>query len=117
MPIASHEVLLKSRLDRGLDLLDPAHQLLDLRARAIVEQRDARAGAGGIAGRGDLRQIAVRNHPQQHGVLDVDVTAERAGEPDPIDMVGTHVLHQQPDARVQRRLRELNGAHVVLRDL
>ena len=62
-------------------------------------------------------QIAVRNHPEQHRVLDVDVTAERAGQPDPIDVIGSHVLHQQLDTRVQRRLRELNGTHIVLGDL
>ncbi len=43
------EVLLKPRLDRGLDLLDAPHHLLDLGARPAVEQRDPGAGAGGIA--------------------------------------------------------------------
>src|SRR5882762_2489624 len=43
--------------------------------------------------------------------------AERAGQPDAVDLVDAHVVHQQPDARVQRRLGELNRAYVVLGDL
>ena len=62
-------------------------------------------------------ELAVRNHAEHHRVLDVDVAAERAGEADAIDVLDAQVLHQQPDARVQRGLGELDGAHVVLRDL
>ena len=112
-----HEVLLKARLDRGFDFLHPSHQLFDFRARAVVQQRNARAGAGRIARRGDLRQIAVGNHAEHHRVLDVDMTAEGARKADPVDLLGAQVLHQQLDAGIQRGLRELNRAHVVLRDL
>ena len=82
----------------------------------VVEQRDARAGAGRVAGRGDLRQVAVGNHAEHHRVFDVDVAAERAGQPDPIDALDSQMLHQQADAGVQRGLGQLDGAHVVLRD-
>ena len=111
------EVRLESRLDRGLDLLHLAHQLLDRLARGLVEQRDARAGAGRIAGRADLRQIAVRNHAEDHGVFDVDVAAEGAGEADAVDLLDAEVVHQQPHARIERSLGELDRAHVVLGDL
>ena len=80
----SHEVLLELRLDGSLDLLHAPHQIFDGGARAVVEQGDARAGASRIAGRGYLRQIAVRNHAEHHGVFDVDVTAEGAREPDAV---------------------------------
>ena len=111
------EVMLKARLDRGLDLLDAPHQGLDDAARGRIEQRDARAGAGGIARRAHLRQIAVGKHAEDRRVLDVDVAAEGAGEADAIDVIDAEPLHEQRDAGVQRRLRELNRAHVVLRDL
>ena len=86
-------MLLELGLDRGLDLLNPPHQLLDLRAGCVVQQRNSRTGAGSVSGRGDLGKITVRNHAEQHGVFDVDVTAECAGEPYPIDVIGSHVLH------------------------
>ena len=44
----------------------------------------------------------------------VDVGAERAGEPDPVDLLDPVVVHQQPAARVQRALGQLDLAHVVL---
>ena len=55
--------------------------------------------------------------PSTMRVLDVDVAAERAGQADAIDVIGAQVLHQQLDAGVQGGLGELDGAHVVLRDL
>ena len=55
--------------------------------------------------------------PEHHRVLDVDVAAEGTGQADAVDVVDAQVVHQQPDAGVQRRLRELDRAHVVLRDL
>src|SRR5262249_15418981 len=39
-----------------------------------------------------------------------------ARQPDPVDRLDAHVVHQQPRARVERRLRELDRAHVVLHD-
>ena len=63
-----------------------------------------------------LGERAVGNHAEHHRVLDVDVAAERAGEADAVDMVDAEPLHQQPHARVERRLGELDRAHVVLRD-
>ena len=110
------EELLEARLDRGLDLLDAAHDLLDLGAGRAVEQRDARAGAGGVAGRRDVGGIAVGHEAEHERVHRVDVVAERAGEPDPVDMVDPVALAEQHAARVKRRLRELDLADVVLGD-
>jgi hypothetical protein len=39
------------------------------------------------------------------------------GETDPIDVIDAEPLHEQRDAGIERGLGELNGAHVVLRDL
>jgi len=63
-----------------------------------------------------LRQVAVWNHAENHRVLDVDVTAERTGKPDAIDVIDAEALHQQRYAGIQRGLRELDGAHVGLGD-
>src|SRR6202030_1360297 len=77
---------------------------------------DTRTGSGSIARRAYLRQVAVRYHAQNHRVLDVDVTAERTGKPDAIDVIDAEALHQQRYAGIQRGLRELDGAHVGLGD-
>ena len=62
-----------------------AHDLLDLAPRGGVQERDARAGAGGVAGRGDLLEVAIGDQAEHHRVGHVDVAAEGAGEPDPLD--------------------------------
>ena len=46
----------------------------------------------------------------------VDLAAEGAGQPDLVDGVDLELVHQQPDAGVQRGLGELDGADVVLGD-
>ena len=74
------EVLLEARLDGRLDLLDAPHERFDVAARAVVEQRDAGAGAGRVAGGADAVEVAIGNHAEHHRVLDVDVAAEGAGE-------------------------------------
>jgi len=81
------EVVLEARFDRRLHFFDSPDQGFDDAARGGIQERDARAGAGGIAGRAHLAQIAVGNHAENHRVLDVDVAAERAGEADAIDVV------------------------------
>ena len=48
------EVLLEARLDRGLDLLDPADDALDLAPRRARQQGDERARPGRVAGRPDV---------------------------------------------------------------
>ena len=74
-------------------------------------------GAGGVARRAHVLQVAVGQHAEHRRVLDVDVAAECAGETDAVDVVDAEPIHEQRDAGIQRRLRELNRAHVVLRDL
>ena len=110
------EMLLEARLDRGLDLLDAAHDGLDLAPRGARQQRDQRTRAGGVAGRPDAGEVAVGDEAQDHRVERVDLAAERAGEPDLVDGLDLEVVHQQPDAGVERGLGELDGAHVVLGD-
>ena len=88
---------------------------ISARARA-VEQRDARAGAGGVAGRRDVGRVAVGHEAEHERVHRVDVVAERAGEPDPVDVVDPVALAEQHAARVERRLGELDLADVVLGD-
>ena len=46
----------------------------------------------------------------------VDLAAERAREPDLVDRLDAGVVHQQPDAGVERGLRELDRPDVVLGD-
>ena len=108
-------MLLEARLDRGLDLVDMGDERLDLAAGGDVEERDPRAGAGGVAGRGDLGEVAVGDHAEDHRVLRRDMRAEGAGEHDPVDGVGAELVHQQPRPGVERGLRELDGADVALR--
>src|SRR5262249_50612915 len=102
--------------DRGLDLFYAADQVFDHAARLRIQQGDTRAGAGSVAGRADLREIAVRDHSEHHRVFHVDMTAEGAGESNPIYVIGAKVIHQQPYSGVERSLGELNRADVVLRD-
>ena len=59
---------LEVRLDRRLDLLDAPDDALDLRPRREVEERDPGAGSGGVAGARDLREIAIGNQAEHHGV-------------------------------------------------
>ena len=111
------EMRLEARLDRGLDLLDAADEFLDRGAGGGIEERDARPGAGGVAGRGDGLQVAVGDEAEDHRVLHVDVAAEGAGEADAIHALDAEFIHEECDARVQGGLRELDRAHVGLRDL
>ena len=48
--------------------------------------------------------------------IGVDLAAERAGQPDLVDLVDPELVHQQPDARVERGLGKLDRADVVLGD-
>ena len=112
-----HEVLLESRLDGGLDLLDRPDDALDLlaahpgRASAIRAPVPAAFPAEVTAS-----GLAVRDEPEDEGVDRVDVRAERAGEPDPVDPVDAVALHQQAAAGVERRLGQLDLPDVVLGD-
>ena len=57
------------------------------RRAAPRQQRDQRAGAGGVAGRADVGEVAVGDEPEDHRVERVDLAAERAGEADLVDRV------------------------------
>ena len=80
------EELLEVRLQRSLDLLDPAHLLLDLAAMVAVEQRHQRAGAGGVADGLHLGEIAIGDQAEHHRVFRIDEGAEGAGEADRVDL-------------------------------
>jgi hypothetical protein len=90
--------------------------VLDLGARAAVQQRDTRPGPCGVARRRHALGVAVGDEPEDERVHRVDVRPERAGESDPIDPLDPVVLHEQRAAGVERSLGELDLAHVVLRD-
>ena len=80
------------------------------------QQRDERAGPGGVAGGLHAVEVAVGDEPEDHRVERVDLAAERAGEPDLVDGLDAGVVHQQARAGVERGLGELDRADVVLGD-
>ena len=98
------EMLLEARLDRGLDLLDPPDDALDLGPGLPRQERDQRAGPGRVAGRLDVGQVAVGHEPEDHRVDRVDLAAEGAGQADLVELVDLELVHQQPDAGIQRGL-------------
>src|SRR5690242_15538317 len=109
-------MLLEQRLDRRLDLLDAAHDLLDLIARLAVEKGNARPRARGITSRLHLVERTIRNEAQDHRELHIDMTAEGTGEADAIDVIDAELVHEKPRTCIERGLGELDGAHVVLGD-
>ena len=64
----------------------------------------------------DLVERAVGDEAEDHRVFRIDVAAEGAGQLDAVDMVDAELVHQQARAGVERRLGELDGAHVGLQD-
>ncbi len=112
------EMLLEARLDRGLHFLDAPAPMSSMTRREVASSSAMRAPVpAALPAERTCAQVAVGNHAENHRVLDVDVAAERAGETDAIDVIDAEPLHEQRDAGIQRRLRQLNRAHVVLRDL
>ena len=110
-----HEMFLKPRRDRGFDFVDVLHGFFDRVARRHTAQGNPGAGACGIAGRSDLVQRRIRDHPQNHRVFRADMRAKCPGQRDLFHGFHAHLIHQQPGARVERGLRQLNGANVALR--
>ena len=88
----------------------------DLAPRRARQERDERAGPGRVAGRPDVGEVAVGDEPEDHRVDRVDLAAEGAGQPDLVELVDRELVHQQPDARVERGLGQLDGPDVVLGD-
>ena len=111
-----NEVLLEAGLDCRLDLLDLPDDALDLGPGGARQQRDQRARARRVPCRPDAPEIAVGDEPEDHRVDGVDLAAERAGEADLVDLLDREMVHEQPDAGVERGLGELDGADVVLGD-
>ena len=93
-----------------------ARDAIGVEPRAPIEQRDPRAVAGRVADRHDALQVAIRDEAEHHGVLRVDVAAERTGQDDPVHRRHAPLLHEQLDAGVQRGLAQLDGADVGLGD-
>ena len=81
-----HEILLEFRLYRGFDLLDVANGRLDLGAGSRCSA-DAMAAPVPAALPADSHgaEVAIRNQAEDHRVLRVDMAAEGAREPDPVD--------------------------------
>ena len=105
---------LKARLHCCLYFLDPTHQLLDLLAGTLVEQGNAGTRTSRIASRTHLAEIAIRDHAKHHRILDINMAAKGTRQPDAVDFVDPHSLHEQPHAGIQSRLAQLNGTHIVL---
>ena len=63
-----------------------------------------------------MRGVAVGHEAEHERVHGVDVIAEGAGEADAVDPLDPVALEEQHAARVERGLRELDLADVVLRD-
>ena len=90
--------------------------VLDLAPRRAADERDQRAGPGRVAGGLDVIEVGVGDQPEDHRVERVDLAAERAGEADLVDGLDPGVIHQQPDAGIERGLGELDRPDVVLGD-
>ena len=112
--VGSDEMFLKFGLDRCFDLVDLAHRALNFCTGADIAQRDACAGACGVAGGCHLLQRRVGNHAQHHRMQGRDMGAERAGQNDAVDLVHAARVHQQPRPGVKRRLRQLDCADITL---
>ena len=63
-----------------------------------------------------LSSGAIRDHAEGHRVERVDMAAEGAGQHDAVDRLDAEAVHQEPRACHERRLGELDRAHVVLID-
>ena len=63
-----------------------------------------------------MGEVAVGDEPEDHRVDRVDLAPEGAGQPDLVELVDGELVHQQPDARIQRSLGQLDRPHVVLGD-
>ena len=107
----------KTGLDRGFHFFDAPNQILDDGAGSAIQQRDACAGSGSVAGRTHLLEVAIGNHAENGRVLDIDMAAECTRETNAMDVIDAEPLHEQRDPGIKCRLRELNRAHVGLRDL
>jgi hypothetical protein len=87
-----------------------------LAAGSLAHERDERPGPRRVAGSLDVGQVGVRDQPEDHRVELVDLAAERPREPDLVDRLDAGVVHQEPNAGVERGLRELDRPDVVLGD-
>ena len=87
------------------------------RPRRARQQRDERAGPGRVAGRPDVGEVAVGDQAEDHRVESGRSgcrTRRRAGSRRPASIA--ELVHQQPDAGVERGLGELDRPDVVLGD-
>ena len=114
--MACDEVLLEARLDGGLELLDPSHDLLDLRVAPHGSSSAIRAPVP-AALPAELTWAGSQSgtSPSTRAWTGSMWAAERPGEPDPRDPFEPVALEEQHAARVERGLGELDLADVVLR--
>ena len=109
-------MLLESRFNCGLDLLDISHSFLDFRPCIGVQQCDARTGACRVACAGDFLQRAVGDHPQNHRVFRGNMRAKGASQNHAINGVHADLVHQQTGAGVKRCLGHLDSADIRVGD-
>ena len=91
-----------------------AHHILDLAARALVQQRHARAGTGRVAGSPHIFKGTIRDHPQHHRIFRVDMGAKGTRQHHPVNRCQLHLVHQQAKAGMERRLGKLDRPHIIL---
>ena len=87
-------MLLEARLDRGFNLVDRADGFLNLGPGVAVQQGDPRAGACGIARRGDLVERHVWDHAQDHCVFGRDMRAKGARQHHAVYGFDVKFVHQ-----------------------
>ncbi len=114
--ICRYKVVLKFGLDCSLNLGNLAHGLFDLGTGGDVAQRNPCACTRRIAGRCDLGQWHVGDHPQNHRVFGRDMCPERTGQNHPVHPVDGHFIHQKPRPSIERGFCQLNRTNISLRN-
>ena len=97
-------------------MLDALRKVLGAGALGLAQKRHLRAEVGRVADVGDSIEGHVRQKPDRHRALDVDVVAEASAEHElgQIRIVDAHHALEQDDAGVDRALGELELADVAL---
>ena len=109
------EVLLEPRLDGGLDLLDAPNDRFDLAAPPPSNAISAPVPAALPAARTRARSQSGTS-PNTIACSGSIWLPKAPAEPHLVDGVATELVHEQPRAGVERRLRQLDRADVVLGD-
>ena len=107
-------MLLEFRFHGGFYFFNATDNGFDFVAGGFVQQGNAGTCTCCIACTLNLRQIAVWNKPQNHGVFHVNVGTESSRQPDFVDMGDFEFVHQQLHACIECGLGHLDGANIIL---